>query len=205
VVPQDPTNFDAAKAFVAMNRRKSRESLSGPGSYIANTREVVAFVGDVVRRHSITSVLDLGCGDWNWMRKVDFSGATYIGWDCDQQMIAENNRRYGSDSVSFEVSDIASREYPQVDLIICRDVLFHMPHDVSMRVLRKAKNSSRYFMSTTFDRTEVNAEPGKYVDIEGWGFYRINLAKPPFSLAELEVSSVFERASRRRVAVYRWG
>jgi len=65
------TNFKAAEAFVELGlTQKSqgvRESASGPGIYKDNTIEVRALIKKVVHDNKISNILDLGCGDWNWM------------------------------------------------------------------------------------------------------------------------------------------
>jgi len=198
------SNFDAAKAFVRMKRGHLQESLSGPGSHVANTKEMVDFLSCIVSELGIKSILDLGCGDWNWLRLVDLGSVEYLGWDCDEEMLNENQTRYGSSRVRFELRDITKAEFPKVDLIICRDVLFHLERDVAIALVEKAKRCSNFFLSTSFRQNSSNIGIQPYADIQGWGFYPINLSLPPFSLGQYAVRAVKEVALGREVVLYKW-
>ena len=59
----------------------SDESVSGAGSTVQATKWLVRELSDLLRRYSVKSVLDLPCGDFNWMRYVDLSGIDYVGAD----------------------------------------------------------------------------------------------------------------------------
>ena len=194
------TNFNAARQFIKMKREHAQESLSGPGSHLENTTEIISFINSTLINYNITSILDLGCGDWNWFKKVDLRNCSYEGWDCDDVMI-DNNKKFGH---SFFVKDIITDEYPDVDLIICRDVLFHFPKDMGSAVLQKIKRSSKYFLSTTFKDVTENSEIDNYANIPGWGYYKINLDIEPFNCKDYEIETVYEPKFQRNVSLYKW-
>jgi SAM-dependent methyltransferase len=180
------TNFKAAKNFVNISKQlDNHESISGPGSSISNTLEVRLFLREIIDEFNIKTILDLGCGDWNWFRLVDLSNINYEGWDADVDMISSNQSNYGKDNISFKTYDIVLSDYPEVDLIICRDVLFHMPIYLANKIIKKSKLYSKYFLSTSFRHVEVN----KGIDPnQDWGYYSINLNIEPFNLGPLEIS-----------------
>jgi SAM-dependent methyltransferase len=186
------TNFAAAKKFVEVNRGKNRESLSGPGSHLANTQEAIAFINNVIDKYHVKTILDLGCGDFNWARFLKLDNVEYTGWDCDEQMIADNTLKYGTDNIRFQVRDIVTNDYPDVDLIICRDVLFHINLDFGQQIIAKVSKSCKYFISTTYKNVGVNTGPRGYNQISNWGFFTINLNLEPFNLKEKELESVHE-------------
>jgi SAM-dependent methyltransferase len=184
-----------------MKRNHNEESLSGPGSHIKNTKEAVDIINRTIASKQPETILDLGCGDWNWFKLIELGSCYYQGWDCDEQMIADNRKLYNRD---FRVKDIVTEAYPKVDLIICRDVLFHLPKDMSMQVIDKIKKSSKYFISTTFKNTRENRNINNYAKIDGWGYYQINLDIEPFNLKDYEIDTIYEPAMRRYISVYEW-
>lgn len=181
------TNFDLAKKFVERKRLDGHESLSGPGSHLNNSKETIQFLTDIVKDYEIMSILDLGCGDWNWFKKVDIKLSSYLGWDACDRMINDNSKLYGCSRVKFQVNDIVTKEYPKVDLIICRDVLFHMTTDIALRVISNAKMSCKYFVCTSFNDINKNVP-----HTNGWGFYKINTNIAPFNLSDCFVDSKVE-------------
>ena len=189
------SNFESAKKFVEMKRQHNQESLSGPGSWKSFARDSVDFIDHVIKKHNIKSILDLGCGDWNWFSEVDLSGCHYTGWDADELMIANNQSKYGAENINFFVKDIFNNEYPQVDLIICRDVLFHVEFELSIKLINDAKQKTNFFLSTCFRGEKSNSGIKKYCNIENWGFFRINLNIAPFNLLNKEIEYKYESKS----------
>ena len=68
----------------------SSESVSGWGSELRNTEQIIRELPGFLRRFGITSMLDVPCGDFNWMRFVDLDGIDYIGADIVPDLIAAN-------------------------------------------------------------------------------------------------------------------
>jgi len=176
------TNFEAAKSYVNAKRRDNHESLSGPGSHLSNTKETIKLINSAIKNHNIQTVLDLGCGDFNWLRKVDLRDAEYIGWDACPQMIEDNNKKYGNKNIRFFVEDIVLKDYPEVDLIICRDVLFHIKKSISKKIIDNIKKKCKYLVSTSFKGINKNSDIN-----HDWGFYAINLDIEPFNLKTYEI------------------
>ena len=55
----------------------------------------------------ITSVLDIPCGDFNWMQKVDLSNIEYIGADIVEELIKKNIEIYeGKNNLRFKVLNL---------------------------------------------------------------------------------------------------
>jgi hypothetical protein len=79
----------------------------------------------LLRRLGIQSLLDLGCGDFNWMRLVDLASVEYLGGDIVPALIQHNVRRYGAAGRRFVVMDMLRDSLPKVDLILCREGLVH--------------------------------------------------------------------------------
>ncbi len=172
------------------------ESASGPGSSNTIASVSVDLIESTIKENNITSILDLGCGDWNWMKRLNplFDDVTYEGWDAGQAIIDLNTERYSDTNITFHRKDIITEDYPDVDLIVCRDVLFHLPIEHGSEVVEKIKNSSaKYLISTSFNDVEQNVMEEKNINgIAGFNFYRINLLTEPFSLGDTIIRSVEE-------------
>ena len=191
----DETNFLSAKQFVNMKILHNNESLSGPCSHLNNTNETVKLLSKFIKKYNIKSILDLGCGDWNWFKLVDSNGATYEGWDAHIDMINMNKKKYSTDKITFNTKDIITEEYPKVDLIICRDVLFHLDLKFSTSVIEKVKSTAKYLISTSFNDNDINNNINSYCAIKNWGFTIINLNISPFNLKEYLLESVNEKTN----------
>ncbi len=190
---QPKTNFTVASAYVDYNlKRKSDgelESASGAGSTVAATKPIRVFLEKIIQRYGVQSILDLGCGDWNWMRHVSLNNhhsgelVRYQGWESNKTLVADLNKAYGAKTVSFYHKDVATEAFPFVDLIIARDVLGHMPMDIAQDVIARAQAASRFFLATSQDGTTKNTGPKPArVELAGWGFYPVNLTIAPFNL-----------------------
>jgi hypothetical protein len=123
-------------------------------------------------------MLDIPCGDFNWMKKVDFTGQ-YIGADIVEPIIASNQDRYGSPHRNFEVLNIISDKLPKVDLILTRDCLVHLSNQQILKALANIKASgAKYLLATTY--LWQSKEFNKNIKTGQWR--RVNLHQEPFNL-----------------------
>jgi hypothetical protein len=80
---------------------------SGPGSSPANTIEYRAFVSRFIQANGVSSVTDLGCGDWQFSHLMDWSGLDYLGLDVVPQVVEHSE---GSPSTPAQRRDIRVSE-----------------------------------------------------------------------------------------------
>lgn len=162
------------------NTWSGKESLSGPGSDLEQTKYLIPELQILLSDFKIKSILDVPCGDFNWMKRIDLKGIKYTGGDIVEKMIERNNRRYQKENVSFKIIDIINDKLPKVDLIIVRDCFVHLPYEDIFSALDNIKNSnSKYLLTTHFT---WNA-PGNNKDIPVGAWRRINLQKEPFNFS----------------------
>jgi SAM-dependent methyltransferase len=129
----------------------SKESKSGTGSSLFITSRLRDELVHLLIKYDIKSVLDIPCGDFNWMQYVDFADIEYTGADIVPQLIEENKRTFPG--VNFKVLDAVSDDLPEVDLIIARDMLGHLSDQNIYRALQNFKRSkSKYLLVTTFTK-----------------------------------------------------
>jgi len=154
----------------------SKESVSGSiyEYHIPLIKHITKFIKD----NNIKSILDVCCGDFNWMKDVDLSNITYLGVDVVDDLIKVNNEIYSSDSISFKVSDATNESFDKYDLVICKDCLYHLPYKESKQIINNIiKSNSKHLMSSTFYKHgNVNIQIGR--------FYFINLEKYPFNFPQ---------------------
>ena len=123
-------------------------------------------------------MLDIPCGDFNWMKNVDLEKISYHGADIVEPLIKNNNKKYQKDNISFSVIDIVNDKLPTVDLIMVRDCLVHLPTDDVIKALINIKQSkSKYFLTTNF--LWNHQEDNQDIFIGEWR--RINLQKTPYN------------------------
>jgi SAM-dependent methyltransferase len=152
------------------------ESCSGPGSTVFRTRLLRPALVQLLRDLEIKSVLDAGCGDFNWMRLADFSGISYIGVDIVSEIVQRNSDRYSASSRRFVCLDLTHDPLPEAECVLCRDCLVHFSYsDIDRALWRMRSSGARYLLATTFDANETNC------DIATGGWRPLNLEKPPFS------------------------
>jgi SAM-dependent methyltransferase len=156
----------------------SPESVSGGGSEMQNTKVIRRELPVLLQKFGIKSILDIPCGDWNWMKDVDLCGASYIGADIVEPLIGLNKANYTN--IDFRVLDLINDTLPKVDLIFVRDCLGHLSNDNVSLALRNCQESgSKYLLATSFTKWDMNP------DVENGGWKCINLMIPPFQLNPL--------------------
>ena len=112
------SNFVGAQAFAQMGwdgkKKGKRESASGPGSKLVSTKNTRDFLCGVISEYGINSMIDLGCGDFHWMKEIRdlFSHVDYEGWDAHEGMLKELTTKYGNDKTRFLYKDIVDSSYP---------------------------------------------------------------------------------------------
>ena len=154
----------------------SSESVSGTGSTVDQTTTVRTILPQIIRSYAVSTILDIPCGDFNWMQLVDLP-ARYIGADIVGELISENERRFSNHARSFIKVDLIADPFPPSDLILCRDCLPHLSFGHISRALSNIKHSgARFLLTTTNPLIERNR------DIVSGEWRWLNLEMPPFSL-----------------------
>ena len=159
------------------NKWGGRDSFSGTGSDVYQTRIITKELPVVFRNYGISTVLDIPCGDFYWMKKVDLININYIGADIVNDLIAKNSEQYGRDNLRFQKLDLIKDKLPNVDLIFCRDCLVHLSFkDIFHALDNLCASQSEYLLTTTFTERTRNH------DIATGQWRTINLEVAPFLL-----------------------
>jgi 2-polyprenyl-3-methyl-5-hydroxy-6-metoxy-1,4-benzoquinol methylase len=162
---------------------------SGAGSKIENVKEYVDILQKYIDKPEIKTVLDLGCGDWQFSKFLDLSSVSYLGVDVVESVIDSNNSLYSAPNIEFIGRDITTYEIPKADLIICKDVLQHLCNKDVIEILIKIIKSSKFSLITN----DFTSGDKVNKDINNGNYRCLDLSLSPFNLDVLTVLE-FERA-----------
>jgi SAM-dependent methyltransferase len=160
-------------------RDEAGQGTSGPGSTLQTTEQYREFLEKFLVERGVESVVDFGCGDWEFSQAIDWNGAKYTGYDVVAPIIEMNKEKYAQPNIDFIHADANEIELPPADLLICKDVLQHLPNeDVNSFLEQICK--FKYCLITndidpqTFSSTNPQAQFGQY--------RYIDLTQAPFFL-----------------------
>jgi SAM-dependent methyltransferase len=161
---------------------------SGPGSSPINTIEYRAFVSRFIDANGIGSVTDLGCGDWQFSRLMDWSSVTYTGLDVVPHIIEQNREVFGAPNILFQVSN-SPEQLPGGDLLLAKEVMQHLPNALVSEYLTAIRRKYRFALITNAiePKTEANR------DIGAGGFRPLRIFDAPFSAPGAVVMSYFPK------------
>jgi hypothetical protein len=130
------------------------ESQCGTGSNMSATLEARRWLSIIAKAYSIRNVIDIGAGDLNWIGHVDWN-VNYRGYDVYPRH---------EDVNYFD----GSREIPEkADLILCRQVMIHLPQDRVESMIENFKDSgSTYLAATTWDEPTNNNWDAPYHHVD---------------------------------------
>jgi len=152
------------------------ESSSGFGSTLEQTKEIGNNLPTILKTFKIKKLLDLPCGDFNWMKTIDLSDIVYTGGDIVDKLITANRNLYCHSNTSFTHLDILKDDLGEHDLLFCRDCFVHFSFKDIERALKNIKRSNiTYLITTTFPEEKSNK------DVVTGGWRPLNLEKEPFN------------------------
>lgn len=152
------------------------QSVSGRGSRLERTEAIRLALPTLLKDLNAQTLLDIPCGDFNWMQHTKLGQVRYIGADVVPSLIARNQRLYGKQGTDFTVLDVTRDGIPLVDAILCRDCFIHLSFaDINGAVANFKRSGAEYLMATT--HTSVNENE----DIATGAWRSINLLRQPFS------------------------
>lgn len=171
---------DTKQRFTEIYKRRfwgQSGSVSGPGSNVEQAGELVAQLPVLVERLGIASLLDIPCGDFNWMKCAELPVQRYVGADIVAELVEENRRQHLDDRHEFLQLDMIADDLPKCDLICCRDGLVHLDLESAVAAVSNFRRSGAIFLlATTFPSCNLNRD----VQIGDWR--PLNMELEPFGL-----------------------
>jgi len=165
------------------------QGTSGGGSTLAATVVYRPFLQDFMKQHGVKTVVDAGCGDWEFASAMDWTGIDYTGIDVVPSVIAEDQKKYGAPNIKFQTADIVRTELPAADLLICKDVLQHLPTQDVLAFLAQLPKYKDALLTDTVDPHTLSSENG---EIQPGQFRPLDLTEPPYSVPGLKVLTYFD-------------
>jgi SAM-dependent methyltransferase len=162
-------------------RNAEGEGISGMGSVAANALPYMKMLQEFIIKYRIESVVDAGCGDWELSKLIDWGSIDYYGFDAAAEVIKNNTTRYGSAKRHFYAGDAMHTDLPKADLLICKDVLQHLPNsfiDAFISQLGKYK----YCLVTNDIAFEPQYDRKLNLDIPMGSGRCVDLTKAPFNI-----------------------
>ena len=167
--------------FKEVFSRIYRENLwkhgSGSGSNEDFCRNYVNFLNEFIKVNNIKSVLDIGCGDWQFSKNIDFSNVNYLGIDVADSVIEANKKLYTKENIQFVCNKIENLEKQNVDLVLCKCVMQHLSFNEIFKILKSIENCKIWIL--TNDITDSSRENHDIFDGE---YRQLDLRKNPFNL-----------------------
>lgn len=188
------------------------ESRSGSGSTLNETEKLRQSIINLFNEKNIKSVVDIPCGDFNWMKEIVPNFTSYKGGDIVDQCVIENTEKYGSSDISFFQFDILTDEIPNGDVLIVRDIIGHFPISDGEKIINNILQSDcKFLLSTTW--YNIN-DDDYYIHHYNRGadygrFYPVNLMSQPFNFPkpdhyieeDVRVDG-FEKGNRKVLALW---
>mmetsp|Transcript_121334 Transcript_121334/g.387810 ORF Transcript_121334/g.387810 Transcript_121334/m.387810 type:complete len:291 (-) Transcript_121334:9-881(-) len=162
---------------------------SGAGSVPVHCLEWINFVRRFIKEHKVQTVVDLGCGDWQFSPYIYHDlGVEYTGYDVVLPVIEENRARWGEQGYAFEHLEFSTHvsEIRDAELYIVKDVLQHWSSARVTRFLEEILSSKprlRFVLLCNCAEPEDWPED----DIGDGGWRPLLAARPPLKAFEPEV------------------
>ena len=156
---------------------------SGKGSLPRHTRGYVSMLQDFISEHDIETVVDLGCGDWQFSRLLDWTGVQYCGLDLVKSVIDRNTEEYSAPNIEFRVFSGDFDELPGADLLVAKDVLQHWSNE-SVSAFLPTLERYRYNLITNCVNPNGDTEN---IDIEDAEYRCLDIRRSPFNIDASEI------------------
>lgn len=152
------------------------ETVSGHGSKLSETKAIREKLPALLKQLGIKTILDIPCGDCNWMKTIDLEDCAYTGADIVLELIKNNQQRYTQKNRQFMQLNLITDQLPQTDFIICRDCLVHLSFKEILSAFRNLKKSkSTYLLVTHYTNCSINQ------DIRTGDWRPLNFQLAPFN------------------------
>lgn len=157
------------------NARYSQGNTSGYGSYGEQLERKLALL-KAIPEGSVQSVMEIGCGDFNWGKHVMFQlklpMEQYTGFDISEYIVTRNKKLYPK--CTFET--MIGFPEGKADLLMCVDVLLHIINDDEARAFVDklhevwTKGTFKYLVLTAYETPDPSI--GGHVRVRAFDYKR---------------------------------
>lgn len=172
--------FEAVYGSGRWGLADDRRGTSGPGSTMQATLHYRQFLQEFLKSANIKSVVDAGCGDWEFSQSIDWNGIDYKGYDIVPAVIEADKKKYQKPNVQFFVGNVVDDDLPPADLLICKHVLQHIPNADGKKFL--AVQVPKYRHSIIVNSVDMVTLSSENADIKPGDYRPLDITKPPFDM-----------------------
>jgi SAM-dependent methyltransferase len=135
---------------------------SGAGSNPQIVRPYMMFLQAFLQNNNIRSVVDIGCGDWQFSQFINWGPATYLGIDIVSSVIEQNKQRFPRPNVSFLCTNPLEESFqaPSGDLLLLKDVLQHLSNANAAKLLALTKRFKFSLITNAYAPVNDDCENG---------------------------------------------
>jgi SAM-dependent methyltransferase len=178
--PSTGAAFDRIYREAEWGSNAEQRGNSGTGSTLRATLIYRAYLQQFLADYKIQSVVDAGCGDWEFSQTIDWTGIDYKGYDIVESVVARDKERFEKPNIHFFVANIVETDLPPADLLIVKHVLQHLP-DADVKEFTKQLPKYKHALITN----GVNAialTASHKSDIPPGGYRELDITRPPFNV-----------------------
>jgi tetratricopeptide (TPR) repeat protein len=178
---EEPGNVQSV--FETIYGRRLWGGGSGAGSHPRTMCLYAGYIQHLMESLSIKTIIDIGCGDWQFSQYLDFTGRQYIGLDVVRSVIVTNTATFGAPNIQFQHAD-ATRltNLPAYDLLLCKDVLQHLSNANVLSFLGKLHRKSHALITNDYHPSNEDCKDGNTRPLD--------VSAPPFNLPARPVLAI---------------
>ncbi len=169
---------------------------SGYGSALVATQLYRTFLQRFLGEADVHSVVDAGCGDWEFSQAIEWKGIDYKGYDIVPAVIERDTAQYARPNIQFYVANIVDADLPPADLLIVKHVLQHLPN---ADVLKFLTQLPKYKYALLVDSVSPATLSAKNTDIPAGGFRELDVTKPPFAVKGAKLLTYWDGGNMQQV------
>jgi SAM-dependent methyltransferase len=187
--------FDDVYKRAVWGTNAEGQGTSGGGSTMKNTVIYRAFLQQFMEDKGVTSVVDAGCGDWEFSQSINWDGIDYKGYDIVDSVIEENKKKFAKPNIQFFAGNIVTDELPAADLLICKQVLQHLPSKDVATFLKKLPKYKHVLITNSvgqdFSAPNTDIAPGDYRTLD--------ITVPPFDVKGAKILTWWDGSHMQQV------
>jgi len=125
---------------------------SGSGSNVSkDTLKYIQLLESIITNpeYNIKNICDVGCGDWEFSKFINFGDTEYLGIDCVESVVLKNQETNQQNNIKFEHKTIGDNYIPKnYDLIIIKDVIQHWTDEDILNYFNQILINNKYVFCT---------------------------------------------------------
>ena len=169
---------------IHQNKQWGEQHPCGSGSAPENTKLYRLFLQNFLIEQKIKSVVDIGCGDWQSLKLLDWDNIQYIGYDVIKEIVDKNNGDLSTHLIKFIHGNPLHVNLPKADLLLCKDVLQHWPSEHILLLLDQIDQYKHCIFINDVDPVTLSSN-NENISLGGYRY--LDPTKSPFNLTGKKV------------------